>query len=98
MNTIFIFDHAGEFAENKDVARALRIEQIMSAIEKGQTVVLDFAKVSGATQSFVHALISELFRQFGVSVLDRLEFKNCNETVKKIILIVCEYMQEAQSE
>ena len=95
MSRINIFEYAGEFAENKDIARKLRIEVLEPTLTKGDDIVLDFDKVQGVTQSFVHALISDLFRKFGNSVLDRIEFKRCNETAKKIITIVTEYMQEA---
>lgn len=84
------------FAENKDIARDIRINKILPAIEKGEEVTLDFEKVDGATQSFVHALISDLIRKYGSEILDKIYFKNCNETVKKIINIVIEYMQESE--
>lgn len=95
MKSIKIFEKAGSFAENKDVARELRIHEIMPTLEKGDEVVIDFQNVDAATQSFVHALISEAIRKFGNDVLDRLKFKSCNETIRKIIGIVTDYMQEA---
>jgi hypothetical protein len=95
MKNLMIFNEAGEFAENKDVARRLRLDVIIPALDAGEKVQLDFNQVSGATQSFVHALISDLFRNYGVAVMERLEFKNCSATVQKIIVIVCDYMQEA---
>ena len=87
---------AGTFAENKDVARELRLSKIVPALEKKQELLLDFEGVEGATQSFIHALISEVIRTYGSEVLDKISFKNCNETVKKIIGIVADYMQESQ--
>ena len=50
--------------------------------------------VSGVTQSFVHALISDLFRKYGSGVLDKISFKACNEKVRKIVSMVTDYMQE----
>jgi len=58
-------------------------------------VVLNFNGIDAATQSFVHALISDLIRKYGDEVLERISFKSCNETVQKIIGIVVEYMQES---
>jgi hypothetical protein len=55
---------------------------------------LSFEKVDAVTQSFIHALISDLMRKRGAEVLDHLEFKSCNDTAKKIITIVVDYMQE----
>lgn len=96
MTSIDIKDAAGTFAENKDVARDLRIEKLMPALEQGESVILDFRGVEGATQSFIHALISEAFRTYREKTLDLIQFKDCNETVKQIITIVAEYMQEAE--
>ncbi len=92
--TIIIKDHAGSFAENKDVAARLRKEEIGPALSRGEPVTLDFAGVDAATQSFVHALISEVLRENSIDVLDRMEFKSCNTKVRKIIEIVVDYMQE----
>ena len=58
MKSIHIFDRAGAFAENKDVAREIRIKEIIPALDKNEQVILDFSKVDAATQSFIHALRS----------------------------------------
>ena len=92
--SINIFKEAGAFAENKDVAREIRTHKIIPALDKNENVVLDFDKVDAATQSFIHALISDILRKYGNDVLDRVAFKSCNEKVQKIITIVVEYMQE----
>ena len=94
MKNISIFERAGAFAENKDVAREIRIQEIIPTLEKNEEVILDFEKVDAATQSFVHALISDILRKYGNDALDRIAFKSCNEKVQKIIGIVVDYMQE----
>jgi STAS-like domain of unknown function (DUF4325) len=94
MITIQIREQAGSFAENKDIARALREETLLPVLRNSDEVTLDFSGVEGATQSFIHALISEAIRMFGPEVLDHIIFKGCNDTVKQIIAIVTEYMQE----
>ena len=94
MITISIGAKAGAFAENKDTAKEIRVGEILPALKRGEDVVLDFAGVDAATQSFVHALISDVFRRYGAEALDRVAFKSCNETVRKIIGIVADYMQE----
>jgi len=96
MKIIKMFPLVGNFAENKDLARDIRIKQIIPALEKKQEVTLDFKGVDSATQSFVHALISDLIRKFGSEVLDTIFFKNCSETIKEIVNIVVEYMQETE--
>lgn len=94
MKLVEIRARAGVFAENKDIARDLRLNEIIPALERQEEVVLDFAGVDATTQSFIHALISDLLRNYGSGVLDRLEFKSCNKTVRKIVSIVVDYMQE----
>ncbi|MFH1649213.1 MAG: STAS-like domain-containing protein [Candidatus Woesearchaeota archaeon] len=94
MKTIHILPFAGAFAENKDMARSIRVEKILPALDKSERVILDFNGVDAATQSFIHALISDIIRIKGSEALDYISFKNCNETVRKIISIVVDYMQE----
>ena len=86
---------AGTFADNKDLAREIRLTKIVPALERKEEVVLNFERVGCATQSFIHVLISDVIRKYGSGVLDRISFKNCNETVRKIIGMVVEYMQES---
>lgn len=91
---IEIFKYTSDFAENKDVARDLRLQAIGPALQNGQIVILDFIEVTSATQSFIHALISQIIRDNGIVILDRLHFKNCNEKIKTIIEIVVDYIQD----
>jgi hypothetical protein len=96
MISVDIKDAVGTFAENKDIARDIRVNTLMPALERGETIILDFNGTKGATQSFVHSLISGAFRKYGEKTLDLIQFKDCNETIKQIITIVTEYMQEAE--
>ena len=95
MKTINIKKYAGTFAENKDVARQLRIDFIMPALEKNQEITVIFKGVTGATQSFVHALISDPIRHYGDQALELISFKDCTDVVQEIISTVVEYMQES---
>ena len=86
---------AGDFAENKDIAKNLRIKKIMPALSKGDEVILDFDGVSGATQSFIHALISDPIRELKDVAFNKLAYKNANDDIREIISIVYRYMQES---
>lgn len=92
-HTIKLLALTGSFAENKDIARDIRLKHILPSLEKDQEIILDFEGVEAVTQSFIHALISDSIRQYGSKSLDKISFKSCNDTVKNIILIVTEYMQ-----
>jgi hypothetical protein len=94
MKKIYLFGYSGDFAENKDIAKSLRIEIIEPEIKNGNKVTIDFENVTSATQSFIHALISEVIRIFGVDIIDNILFKNCNDQIKTIIRIVIEYVQD----
>jgi len=94
MIKIGIHEIAGDFAENKDLAKKLRTEKIMPAIKAGESLVIDFSRVSLSTQSFIHALISDAMRKHGMEVLDLISFKGCNPAVKALISTVCDYMQD----
>lgn len=93
MKHIVIFERAGSFAENKDIAKDIRLLEIVPALANHEEVILDFNRVAAATQSFIHALISESLRTYGGDVLDHIAFKSCNESIQQIINIVADYMQ-----
>ncbi len=97
MKTIKLHEQVGLFAENKDIARDIRLQILIPALDDGETIILDFDGVDGATQSFVHALVSDLMRKYGNEVLDKIQFKSCNQTVQGIITMVVNYMQESTS-
>jgi hypothetical protein len=93
MKTIEIYPIAGSFAEDKDKAKSTRIELIAPILESGNDLILDFKNVDSVTQSFCHALLSDLIRNYGINVLDRISFSNCSAEVRGIIEIVTDYMQ-----
>ena len=95
MKIIKLLPKTGVFAENKDIARDIRIKDITPVLEKNEEISLDFEGVESATQSFIHALISGSIRDFGNEILDNIYFKNCNKSVQEIINIVVDYMQAA---
>ena len=95
MKTIKMLELVGEFAENKDTAKDIRINQLLPALENEQSVTFDFDGVKGATQSFIHALVSDALRKYPDTVYDDVFYKNTNEEIQKIITIVYRYMQES---
>lgn len=95
MKTISLLPLVGTFAENKDIARDIRQQHILPSLEKGGSVVLDFEGISSATQSFIHALVSDLIRKYDIDIFDMILFKNCSETIQEVINIVADYMLES---
>ena len=93
MKTIQISKLTGTFAENKDVARDIRVNKLVPLLKEGEEVTLDFENVTGATQSFIHALLSDLIRKYDSEIFTKLFFKNCNSSVQEVINIVADYME-----
>ena len=85
----------GDFAENKDIAKELRVDKLLPALENEDAITFDFEGVGGVTQSFIHALMSDALRKYPEAVYDNVFFKNANEEIQKIITIVYRYMQES---
>lgn len=92
---IEILKQTGDFAENKEVAKQLREMVINPSLKKGKAVVFDFAGVGGATQSFIHALISDPIRKYRDVAYENLYYENTEDTIKEIISIVYRYLQES---
>lgn len=98
MKHVHIFQKTGRFAENKDIARDIRINELLPALKNRKEIAIDFKGVDAATQSFIHALISDAIRKFGTDALERITFKGCNKNVQQMINIVADYMQEGLGE
>jgi hypothetical protein len=92
---IEIFPKTGDFAENKDIAKEIREYYILPCLSRNEEVILDFINVNLSTQSFIHALISDVFRKHSIEALDNIVFRNCNDDIKTLINLVVEYMQES---
>jgi len=86
-----VHSRVGGYAENKDIARDIRIKHILPALAAKFPLVVDFTDVQDATQSFIHACISEAIVKFGEDALKLLEFRGCCSVVKSNIRTVVEY-------
>ena len=98
MRRINIFEKAGSFAENKDIARDIRRAELFPALAQNQKVILNFDGVDSTTQSFIHTLISDAIRQYGDTALENITYHRCNDTIKPLVRIVVDYMQEGIGE
>lgn len=94
METVSMYEKTGAFCENKDVAKEIREKILLPTLQNGGAVTFDFGGVTGATQSFIHALVSEAIRQYPGLVFDRVFYKNACDDVREIISIVYTYMQQ----
>lgn len=95
MKIINMYESVGDFAENKDIAKKLRLRELLPALKEGRSITFDFSNVTGVTQSFIHALISDAIRKYPETFYDNVFYKNTSEEIQKIITIVYRYMQES---
>ncbi|SFM61685.1 STAS-like domain-containing protein [Methylobacterium pseudosasicola] len=91
MINLNIFEIVGSFGEDKDAAARLREAVIKPTIQGKEEIIIDFLGVTLVTQSFIHALISDVLRTNGEDALDFMDFKNCDAVVKGIISTVIQY-------
>lgn len=95
---IHMYKYVGDFGEDKDIAAKMRESQIRPNLDKGIAVTLDFEDVHLVTQSFIHALISDVLRKGGEDVLEILEFKNASQLVRGIVSTVVQYSLDTAEE
>ena len=96
--TVSIAGATGDFAEDKDIAAEIREGRVRKAVQSRKEVVLDFSGVSLVTQSFVHALVSDILRTSGEKALKYIVFKGCNEGVRGIVETVVQYSLETMDD
>jgi hypothetical protein len=78
-----------EFSEDVERAREIRETIILPKVANGGMVIIDFDDVGFATQSFVHALLYDVFRIDGS--LARLSFAHCTRTTETAVKVVAAY-------
>jgi hypothetical protein len=95
---IKMFPIVGDFGEDKDAASQIRKEKIAPSIKRNENVTIDFEGVTLVTQSFIHALISDILRVYSENALNHLEFKNCSDVVRGIISTVVQYSLDSMQD
>lgn len=93
--TVALLPLVGTFAENKEVAKSIRISSIIPCLKKNEEIILDFDGITSATQSFIHALLSQPIRDFRDIAYDNICYDNTSDAVREAISIVYRYMQES---
>lgn len=91
--TIRIADYVGRFAGDPDVAHELRDNALAPAMRAGEPVIVDFAGVELSTESFIHALVSDLIRSTDFYALGLIDFRHCSQSVRERLETVVESSQ-----
>lgn len=83
-----------DFEEDVEKAARVRDTVILPSIDAGKMVVLDFAGVKFATQSFVHALLYKVIRD-GQQIGSTLSVANCTSSTREAVMAVAAYAKVA---
>ena len=82
---IDMYNYCGERCEVKLEAINLRERKIIPAIQKGETVILDFSHAITATHSFLTALLADPIKNLGLKSYKQIKIIGANETIRTII-------------
>lgn len=82
----------GAIKEDVEAAAEVRDRKLLPSVKSGGMLVLDFGGARFVTQSFVHALLHDVFRVRGSLV--RLSFVNCSASSQEAIRAVAAYAAE----
>lgn len=82
---IDMYNYCGERCEVKLEAINLRERKIVPAIQKGETVILDFSHAITATHSFLTALLADSIKILGLKSYKQIKIIGANETIRTII-------------
>jgi hypothetical protein len=86
-----------EFEEDVEQAAKIRDEELLPSMKEGTMVVLDFAGVKFATQSFVHALMYKVIRD-GQNIGSTLSIANCSKATREAVMAVAAYAKVGERE
>lgn len=85
-----------DFEEDVERAAEIRDCLIIPSMAAGKMVIIDFAKVGFATQSFVHALMYKVIRD-GAHIAALLSLANCTASTRESVMAVAAYARSEKA-
>ncbi len=82
---VHIFNFFGQRAEDKQAAIDYRRRHLITAVDSGKVVVLDFDGVVSATHSFLNALLSSPIRRMGMQAYKRIRIIRASSDIRETI-------------
>ena len=83
--SLSIRDYFGRYAEDKELATKVRDRYLMTAINSGKGLILDFDDVISAPHSFLNALMSTPIRHFGITAYKLIKIINASPEIRETI-------------
>lgn len=85
VHTLFIQNYFGKYAEDKEAAIKYRNRELMSAVEQGKDIMLDFHDVKSAPHSFLNALLSSVIHAYGMLSYKKIKIRNALPEIRETI-------------
>lgn len=82
---VSIENYFGRFAEVKEEAISFRDKYIFSALEKGQSILLDFDNVVSSPHSFLSALLASPIKILGMAAYKKVKVVNASPEIRETI-------------
>lgn len=80
-----IRNYFGRYAEDKQLAIKLRDEKILSAVEAGKSITIDFEEVTSAPHSLLNALLATPIRMLGLTAYKKIKVINASPDIRETV-------------
>lgn len=82
---LHMYNYFGKYAEDKTAAINYRNKHLLSAVDEGQVLVLDFDGVESSTHSFLNALLASPIRRMGLAAYKRIKITRALSDIRETI-------------
>jgi len=80
-----IYNYFGKNADDKQAAINYRNRYLLSEVDSGKTLILDFSNVASSTHSFLNALLASPIRRMGMAAYKKIKIVNAASDIRETI-------------
>ncbi len=80
-----VYNYFGRYADNKEDAIKHRDKYLLSAVDEGKAILIDFQDVESSTHSFLNALLASPIRRAGIRAYKRIRIVNATKDIRETI-------------
>lgn len=78
-------NYFGRYAEDKQLAIRLRDEKILSAVNEGKSITIDFEGVTSAPHSLLNALLATPIQRLGLAAYKKIKVINASPDIRETV-------------
>jgi anti-sigma regulatory factor (Ser/Thr protein kinase) len=82
---VHMFNYFGKYADDKSAAIKYRDRHLLSVVDAGKNILLDFEGVESSTHSFLNALLASPIRRMGMLAFKRLKVVNASPDIRETV-------------